>query len=1679
MIDKRYQIVGKIGAGGFGNVFKAIDLFRREIVAVKVLSSKEPEYVERFKKEFLLLRKLDYPNIVNVYDFGFTAASEAYFSMDYIEGKDLKSFLRPLEYPKFWELLIQICSTLDFLHCKRIIHGDLKPHNILITNCPNGQPTVKFTDFGFAEYESGKVKDSAWWKGTLSYLAPEIIRGEKHNHQADLYSLGVLIYETIFGKRPFDEEEVADLARSHLEKEIVIPQEHSVPSGLKNLIINLLEKDPIDRYFSAKEVLSEVDKISRIKPEGLETSLAKSLISSCDFVGREKELALLKEAFYRANIGQFAVVLVSGESGVGKTRLLKEFKTSAQVEGAVVLDVDPGETEILKVSQDGHQRLSEDFSQPLILIFDHMEEVEHLILEYLVDLIQKTQKREVLICMTLANEFTCSDKDKIALEVEEKIKSMLGNKLVQIKLDNLTENETKQMLYSMFSLRGKEEEMLGLTYRRTGGNPFLIKELMDSLANDGAFHRQNGHWTIELEQIARSRIPPKLASNLTNRLARLSKDELNLISEASILGTEFGIDLLEELSGTERETLSKQLEGLLSEQILVQSSSTSEKEIVFFHNGFTRDFIYQQIDLQERKRLHEKVGHSLEKKYASELADHIVQLADHFYQTSGSERAMKYAILAAQRAKSIGKRGQAIKHYRRILELYDRYSLPPGMPKEEILENLAEQYEAEGDYIKSLHYYQSAFETLKATNPNDQRLPRVCRGIGKIFDKASDYEKAAEFFNHALQLLNPEKSPEEFASVLIDLGWHHSSRGEHQKALNHLQKAIFVLKNKEPSKETGSAFFCLGGVHWSLGNYPEALLNLSQSLEVFQKLAEFENTAECYITLGLVKRSQGFPVEALEYYQKAQEVITSFYDPYKLSILQNNLALVYMDLNRWNDALECLSESMKFKSQISHLKGLGLCQNNMGLIYLKKGLFRKSLQHLNMALQLFREIRDRSGVALVYYNLGDLHRYKQEHDKALHYLKRSLKIARELGDESRITDCMLLLGKIAIDQGDLNLSTQNLTEAAELYLKGGNAFGQADTQLALAELGLARNNIGQAEKHLEQVKVFIKSSGNKWFEGCFKKVCAHLMKAKEEEDTYLEYLLKSASIFKELGAKYELGEIYLELGELKLKIRRIKEGRALLSEALNIFEKSEAEKKREEVEALLDQLKEMQSIEGEKIQTFYRLAELLNSIWDTDELLSKSLELVIELLNAERGAIILYSEKDKTFEIKASKGLEPETSADAVAVSRKVLTDVIKSETPLIVANAQESPELATSKSVVIYNILSILCVPLRTRNRLIGTIYLDHRSLPAVFSTEDIDFLNAFAHLIATAIEKSELYVKANEELFQLKVLLGSSYEYPYIVGKSEKMQEIFNLVEKVADSKTSVLIYGESGTGKELIAHLIHSRSSRRDGPFIRVNCAALPETLLESELFGIEEKTATGVGFRKGKFELAHQGTIFLDEIGDMSLSVQAKVLRVLQEKEFERVGGQKSIKVDIRVISATNMDLQRKVQHGTFRRDLYYRLNPIIIAIPPLRERKEDIPYLARYFSEKFAKENHKPELKLTKRLMNILENHQWPGNVRELEHLMESATLLSENGEFPKNLFDGEFGKQKELVNIDRYGKLQEVLDWVEKKKIAQALEKNGWNQIKTAKELGMNETTLRRRIKKHKIKKRLKLNSHK
>jgi len=334
----------------------------------------------------------------------------------------------------------------------------------------------------------------------------------------------------------------------------------------------------------------------------------------------------------------------------------------------------------------------------------------------------------------------------------------------------------------------------------------------------------------------------------------------------------------------------------------------------------------------------------------------------------------------------------------------------------------------------------------------------------------------------------------------------------------------------------------------------------------------------------------------------------------------------------------------------------------------------------------------------------------------------------------------------------------------------------------------------------------------------------------------------------------------------------------------------------------------------------------------------------------------------------------------------------------------------------------------------------------------------------------KRALYMQSlQQENERLQQQLESRYTFTSIVGNSQKMQESFRLIKKVVRSNCSVLLQGESGTGKELVARAIHYNGPRKEKTFVPVNCAALPEALLESELFGYEKGAFTGAGARKlGKFEVASEGTIFLDEIADMSLPMQAKILRVIQEQSFERVGGTKSVKVDFRLITATNKDLEKAMAKGLFREDLYHRLNVVTVHLPPLRQRKEDIPLLANCFLKRYNRVNGEKVKTISAEVLDLLVDYEWPGNVRELENVIERAVVLSSNDVIlPEDILLRPWKSTSDSEIISSPRSISLVAG--EKALIQKALKTTHWNQTKAAKLLGIHRNTLRRKTKYLKI----------
>ncbi len=403
-----------------------------------------------------------------------------------------------------------------------------------------------------------------------------------------------------------------------------------------------------------------------------------------------------------------------------------------------------------------------------------------------------------------------------------------------------------------------------------------------------------------------------------------------------------------------------------------------------------------------------------------------------------------------------------------------------------------------------------------------------------------------------------------------------------------------------------------------------------------------------------------------------------------------------------------------------------------------------------------------------------------------------------------------------------------------------------------------------------------------------------------------------------------------------------------------------------------------------------KIGRVVHAIRDLEELQGQLLDLIFEVVPATRGAILLAEGASEEFGSLFARTRKP-NRAQTIRVSRTIARQVMKENVAILGVDVPTTAPLRDVESLVAGDVRSLLCVPLTVFQRVIGCIYLDSTCPGERFHEDQLQLMVAVAGISAVALDNARRLEWLEQENLRLSTEVSQEQS---LIGESAPMKEIFQFLAKVAPTDSTVLIEGESGTGKELTAKALHRNSGRASKPFVAINCAAIPEALLESDLFGHERGAFTGASNqKKGRLEVADGGVVFLDEIGELAPALQVKLLRVLQEREFERVGGTHPIKVDIRLIAATNRDLSQAVKNGEFRQDLYYRLAVVKVKMPALRERKEDIVMLARHFVQKYAKRCKVKAKPVSREATATLLNHDWPGNVRELENAIEHALVL--------------------------------------------------------------------------------------
>jgi Nif-specific regulatory protein len=789
--------------------------------------------------------------------------------------------------------------------------------------------------------------------------------------------------------------------------------------------------------------------------------------------------------------------------------------------------------------------------------------------------------------------------------------------------------------------------------------------------------------------------------------------------------------------------------------------------------------------------------------------------------------------------------------------------------------------------------------------------------------------------------------------------------------------------------------------------------------------------------------------------------------------LLNLRGICFQHLGQFESAMAELVRAEALAEKLTDSLTLLMIKVNQGVVELVQGNLENASSELQAVARAARGVSNASVEALAAFNLAEITAMRGQLGSAWALLDYATSESKRTGDDLGL-DCILSLhGQMLELAGKASLSLVVLRECVARLQSRGSFV---DFCLALIRLSVAESKTGRARRGLEraiEACEMARKSGARLLEGCALRAIGIAHSHLDEHDQAEASFGNSAQILGEIRAPYELGRTLHARALNLIKAGSKSDAQTHLDEAAALFRKVGAKLDlRRSREALilctdgeLPYETDLPS-DKERLKTLYQLGQVLETAKTIEELIDRILQLAIDCVGGRNSALVLTTESGRSLLRVFGGDNICRTMAAAVLSSdlmlgiekRKCVSSNAPSEEPLLKAMVPEDSPVE-----------AFLMAPLSVPGSMVGWLYLDYRDPVSKFSEEDTTAALSFARQAALVFENCEFSDKLKSENEFLRWQMFEKYSFSNIIGCSSKMLELFDLLEKISDSDASVLITGESGTGKELIARAIHYNSRRRNERFVAQNCAALPKELLESELFGHIKGSFTSAGKDKvGLFELAHNGTFFLDEIADLDAGLQAKLLRVIEEGEIRRVGDVENRQIDVRLLSATNRDIMAEIDAGRFREDLYYRLNVISVDVPPLRDRREDIPVLAHYFLNRLTSPSGKKVLGFTDAAMGALTNYEWPGNVRQLRNEIHRAfTLASDGSPVTTSILSMDIQLSAGVpIGADTAGMtgLKEMLDSIERSTIKRTLDENGWNKSKAAQTLGISRQGLLKKI---------------
>lgn len=1626
IIDGKWKVVKKLGSGAMGRVVLA-QKGDEELVAIKLLNKS----LASDKTDAVIQRfKSEFAILKELSHPGINKVYD--FGFD----KELGQYFFTTEYVSGVDFLNAVKDAtpdqiealfIDILRALEYLHS----HGIIHCDIKSGNVLVEERDDGslrvrLIDFGLAALSTPDRIIGTPAYMAPEVILRNRPDNRADLYSLGVLIYAALTQYNPFRAGDMTEMFERHLNVRPEPPSKYNseVKPYLDDILLKLLKKSPSERFPTAAQVIRAINfSGKRSYPVETKETFLGYLPAEGNLVGRKEEMTGVREQCLSVKMGKKDVPFILCVEGDIGTG-----KKRLLTELKYFAQLNEMEVVSIRSTDKGSLAEFEAGIDRLMADFDRPTVVSCSVLGLLaVDISAAKIVNMMRMLIRRLKAGRAASNIRALPKIMFAFAARPGEREVLMHLLDLEEGQQ----INLVKLENFNERETGKYLTALTGEEEIPSQLVKEL-----FKRTEGN-PLFLTEVMKTLVEQGVLFDKVGRWNREAMEDIGVRFEGlkvpgSITGVLDGIyeralpgerKILEALSSWHRPATLNEINSVTKTDNLGGALYSLLKSGTVTFDPRTAVYYFSNALLREV--VYEKMPRAVRSALHEVITEHLVRVQPEAFAEINWHRGKSDNLKTALDA---------------LLELGEYYL------------NRSQAFDA----ISTLK------EALARLENDDYRLDHVLLHLGEALVFARRYEEAIDTYKRLL--FRQDKGD---ASTSEDIG------------LTCQKLGLVYLRNGELAE--ARVFLDRAGEH-PLKTRCDETMNIKR-LNLLARCAFLEGDLD----------------EAVTIYKRTKEEWKGLNEEDKAKVLNNDLAHVYLKQGEIDLAEKELNSDIEFFKKAGAESELERSYYSLAELNQERGDIDEAVRYFEASIEIAKRISDPEILLRAYNGLGNVFRCKGHEEKSLYWYERGLDLAIRTGEESTAAAIAVNIGLIKAGEGDLDQALDHFNCAI-------NIFEQAEKKtpldhgyilranMEIADIYRTKKEFGKADRYLAEAMKIISfypamEDQRFWID----KVRLELAMDRGEWKT-VKKLLKGLEAAADAEAK-------------KAAYDKLALGFGMVADEITI--EGEVEGPGAEAVSILD-VSWKKGEGGDVNQKNYRyileINKYLSGETDVGFVLKTILKYALELSGAEAGLTLLMDDKG-TLKIEASCNIEVDKTLSEISVH--IAKRAIEKDEVVVTADAILDERFKTNESVMLLGLKSVMSVPIHIKKRASGVLYLENRTRAEAFAGADKEILSAFADQAGIAIENARMLAERDEAGKKMRQELSESsvqleklgaqvekqasdlkrrYRFDRLVSESARMEEVFSILARIAGTELSVCIVGESGTGKELVARAVHYNSPRAKGPFVPVNCGAIPATLIESEFFGYKAGAFTGATRDKmGLFEASGGGTIFLDEIAELDISLQSKLLRVIEEREFTRLGDTRSIKCDIRVVCATNRDLEKMVNEGKFRKDLYYRVAEIKVELPPLRERVEDIPLLIEEFVDDYCtqhKTKKRPEV--DRSFIYACISYDWPGNVRELENAVRVATALMGAGKItasalPENhvlrRFAREGGRAKEQVKeavkggkevplIDNSNRYDPAKTWKEYEAsiIASAYRACRFDAKETGKKLGIALTTVYKKV---------------